>query len=180
LINNGLSGNALNVDSLAIDPFNSSNLQLVTQGGIYKSPDAGSTWNLKNSQVSGLPSQSAIAFDPNHAGAVYVAAGALYKSLDDGETWTQVKLGSINFGVQATVLVDPKTADTLFVIGTVNSAQAVAWSPDGGGTWFWLTNGLANRLLSVVNGYAVISRTSPEVLYLPSFDVGIVSLVLQH
>lgn len=181
LINNGLTGNALSASSLAIDPQNPENLLIVTGAGLFKSTDGGASWSLKDSMIAlpGDSNVSAIAFDSNHLGVVYVSdylSGMLFKSVDDGESWAQVNFGRSDFSNDFEVLVDPKSADSLFVVGTLISGPAVGWSQDGGGTWSWITNGLERHLPWSVFTKAAIAPTDPEILYLPSFDVGVLSL----
>jgi photosystem II stability/assembly factor-like uncharacterized protein len=175
MMTNGLdTPSSLIVQSLAIDPSNPQILLAGTDGGIYKTTDGGSTWTLKDS--SQVP--YTIAFDGSHAGYVYASGTGLTKSTDNGETWSQVNLGRSDLGSLLTLAVDPGLADTLFLLPW--DAPVVGWSPDGGATWFWLTNGLGQFLLGGNGTVSAISKTAPEVLYIPSNTVGLVSLTLQH
>lgn len=183
-MNSGLnSTGSLAVWSLAIDPFNSQVLLAGTTDGLYKSTDGGASWNLKDTTEHAMW----INYDPNHKNYVYYSgqAGLLLKSTDDGETWSNVPLGgSYQAGALA---IDPKAADTLFLVP--RGETAVGWSADGGTTWVWLSNGLGTNGLKwvsvdlVSNGFSgrlAIAQTTPEVLYIPVTDYGLVSLVLQH
>jgi len=186
LIDNGLptassaSNNVGDVYSFAISPTNS-NLLLVciagATGGIYKSTDAGATWTLQAPVAA-----YSLAFDPNHPGNVYAAADYIYKSTDSGDSWSTVAFPSTGFaGLSAPVqlIVDPKSADMLFM---VPSAGPIGWSPDGGNTWFPLSNGLTSDIgLGGSFGFlSAISATDPEILYIPSLNRSLISLVLQH
>jgi photosystem II stability/assembly factor-like uncharacterized protein len=109
-IDNGLTGEALNVRAIAIDPRNSQTLLACTSAGVYRSTDGGANWLQQNPLVGVGP--STVSFDPNRANTVYLAAGgALYKSLDDGVTYAQVNLGRSDVELGSVVLVDPKTPD---------------------------------------------------------------------
>ena len=164
---------------LAIDPRNPNTLVLATQGGIYKSTDAGGNWTLK-----GSTSAYDIVFDPNHAGSVYAPGqGLLLKSSDDGETWTLVDIGRGDLSGPFTVTVDPEAADNLFLASfdrTPFSGGLVGWSPDGGQTWTWLSSGLGSDLLGGNVRSSTIAMTKPEVLYLASPTAGLIALPLTH
>jgi len=185
-MNTGLNSTAsLAVLSLAIDPFNPQVLLAGTNGGLYKSSDGGTSWTLKDTTEKAMW----IAFDPNHKNYVYYSCDTaeLLKSTDDGETWSNVSLGSSHSA--GPLAIDPKTADTLFLLDEQNPRGSdVGWSSDGGATWVWLstglgTNGLDKILINDVYteaGRLAIAPSTPEVLYIPVIDYGLVSLVLQH
>jgi hypothetical protein len=164
------------VYSMAIDPSNSQVVLAGTAGGVYKSADGGATWAHKGTGTY------SVAFDTNHAGYVYATDTQLWKSTDDGETWLPVYLGRSDLNGPLTLAIDPRSPDTLFVISwsTYTMASAVGWSADGGVTWLWLTNGLGHFLLGGNGSVSAVSSTNPEVLYIPSSTVGLVSLTLQH
>lgn len=172
--NSGLTGSALIVESLAVDPLNPSVVIAGTDGGIYKSADAGLTWTLKSSSDISF----SIALDPNQAGVAYASGQVLLKSSDDGETWAAVNVGRSDLVPPLTLAIDPSTADTLFLIPF--GGPAVGWTPDGGVTWFWLSDGIAGNLLGGNLSHPAIAKTTPETLYIPSPNVGVLSLTLQH
>lgn len=175
-IDNGLSSQASEkVMSLAIDPNNSSTLLAGTLGdGIYKSTDGGSSWYRVNSTQT---ANYSIAFDPNHAGYVYVAGQTLLRSTDDGDTWTDINPG-LNDNAALNVIVDPRVADSIFLIDFNN---IVGWSPDAGKTWVWLRNVIPQNYFSAgTYTLPAISTGTPETLYIPSPEVGVVAVHLQH
>jgi photosystem II stability/assembly factor-like uncharacterized protein len=174
LIDNGFPSQGY-VYSFAVDPSNSDLLLAgIVGSAIYKSADGGASWTMKSSAEA-----NSIAFDPNHEGNVYASGNNAYKSTDHGETWSQLNLGRSDLGAPLELAVDPKSADTVFLIPY--NGPAVGWSPDGGETWFWLSNGLA-PLLPIGGNYtsAAIAATTPEVLFISAPYEGVVSLVLQH
>jgi len=176
-INNGLTtASSQKVWSLIIDPFDSQVLVAGTDAGIYRSSDGGADWTLQDATLVSY----SLASDPNHQGYLYAGGSTgLRKSTDDGNTWTQVNVSGPAWYGALTVAVDPKSADTIFIVPT--QGPAVGWSPDGGISWFWLSNGLGQFFLGSTFGAGpVIAGTSPETLYIPSPNVGVVSLVLQH
>jgi photosystem II stability/assembly factor-like uncharacterized protein len=174
LITSGLTGNALCVQSFAIDPLNSQILIAGTDAGLYKSTDGGSSWLQKSSADTAY----SVAFDVNHAGYVYTSGNRVLKSTDNGETWSQVDLGSLGVQPPLTLVLDPASTDTVFLISFYPGS--VGWSPDGGATWVSLTNGLTGFPLGANSSLSAIARSDPEVLYVVSPSVGLVALTLQH
>jgi len=112
--NNGLTGNALNVNFIIIHPssknLDSSNHELfiATNGGVFRSTDGGRSWaqltlsDPSNAEFADSPAATVdeltfhwVALDPRVLNTVYVLAAKdsvsrlwIYKSTDIGETWT--------------------------------------------------------------------------------------------
>jgi photosystem II stability/assembly factor-like uncharacterized protein len=118
----------------------------VNNGGVWKTDDAGLTWNpLFDDQPTG--SIGAIAVAPSNPSVLYVGSGeglqrpdlsvgdGMYKSSDGGKTWRHLGLRD---GQQIpAILVDPANPDRLFVavLGHPygpNSERGVFRSTDGG------------------------------------------------
>ncbi len=118
----------------------------VNNGGVWKTDDAGRTWNpLFDDQPTG--SIGAIAVAPSNPSVLYVGSGeglqrpdlsvgdGMYKSSDGGKTWRHLGLRD---GQQIpAILVDPANPDRLFVavLGHPygpNSERGVFRSTDGG------------------------------------------------
>lgn len=106
--------------------------------GIFKSTDAGETWQQL---TSGLPSEGVgrigIAVAPTDRQRVYAIIdakqGGLYRSDDSGSSWRLMSNQQRIWGrgwYFCNVVVDPKNADTLYVSNT-----SVYKSTDGGKTW---------------------------------------------
>lgn len=111
--NNGLSGDALNVNDIAQHPSSlnvrseNHELFIATDGGVFRSTDGGRNWaqltlnTPDNSEFGDDPAPTAddltyhwVDFDPNINNLIYVLAANsttqriwLYRSTDKGETW---------------------------------------------------------------------------------------------
>ncbi len=129
--------------------------------GIYKSSDAGKTWEnigLKNAQQIG-----GLAIDPTNENRLFVAAlghpyGAneergVYRTIDGGKTWERVLYKDENTGA-IQVAIDPNNPNIVYAdmwAGRQGPWENGAWngkesglfkSIDGGNTWKKLTTGL--------------------------------------
>ncbi len=142
-INNGISGrtgpsgDAIPVFCLTIDPNNYNTLWAGLQnvGGVYRSTDAGQTWEKKARgivETDGL-SIRGITVEPGNSNVVYVAGeisswrwkgaeslgrefdrtmGVVYKSTDGGENWRAVWRGD---NLARYIWIDPTDVNTLYV-----------------------------------------------------------------
>ena len=118
-------------------------------GGVWKSTDAGNTWNpiFDGQSIGGI---GAIAVAPSDANVLYVGTGeaclrgnithgnGVYRSTDAGKTWTHLGLDDTRH--IGRVLVHPTNPDLVYVaaLGHVfgpNEERGVFRSTDGGKTW---------------------------------------------
>ncbi len=149
--------------------------------GVWKSTDAGGTWNhmgLMETRHIGR-----IAVHPKDPNTVYVAAvgyhfsfnpeRGLYKTTDGGATWKNVLFISDKVGV-VDVVIDPKDPGTVFA--ATYDKQRIPWnfdeggpetaiyrSKDGGKTWKRLAGGLPAGKLARA-GLAIFAR-DPNIIY---------------
>jgi photosystem II stability/assembly factor-like uncharacterized protein len=154
LTRTGLSGDAIPVFSLTIDPHDNDVIWAGTQNsrGIYKSTDGGQTWTEKD---RGIAEGEGIAFrgftvDPEDSNIVYAAAeissfvwageprngrefdmvrGVVYKTTDGGETWTDIWRGD---NLARYVWIDPRDSDTLYVSTGIFDREAANSDPVAG------------------------------------------------
>lgn len=119
-------------------------------GGLWKTTNAGITWEPIFDGVTNASSVGAVSVAPTEPNIVYVGLGdgttggghnegnGLYKSTDAGKTWTHMGL---DFAKQIPrILVDPKDPNTLLVavLGdsrTADGNRGGYRSTDGGKTW---------------------------------------------
>lgn len=184
----------ISIGDLAIDPqnpeviyagtgeANSSSFSFLGSG-VYKSTDAGQTWNfsgLENSVYIGR-----MIVDHNNSDRVFAAAcgnlfspsldRGIYRSNDAGANWEQVLF--VSDTTSAIDLVQhPENPDILYAgfwertrgLTTRRSfgkTTGVYRTTDGGDSWEELTNGLPNQLLEKGRVGLSISESNPNVLY---------------
>jgi len=130
-----------------------------TASGIFKSTDAGNTWNaLKSGPAYQVNS---IIVDPNDPAVIYGGGSeGIFKSRDGGLTWQQNNLqGPSNVIV---LVSSPLRSSTLFAgidLGGIPSTPTVYRSTDAGATWALLLN-------SPIGAFALAcDPTNPDVMY---------------
>ena len=113
---NGPEGGSVN--TLVIDPATPTTLYAGTLGrGVFKSTDAGETWEPVNSGLPGF-GVSAFAIDPMTPSTVYVGIGSsgVFRSTNGGDDWVAASTGLPAYPV--TVLVGGPTSPTTLFAGT--------------------------------------------------------------
>ncbi len=138
------------VNSLAIDPHNSSTLYLAAAGGgVWKSTTRGSRWDPLTDQLPSLAS-GAVAVDP-FSGDVWYGTGELnfcrdcyygagvYRSSDGGATWTRVNPDGFLSSPTSLIAFDPRHQGTIFI----GRSTALWKSSDGGQSWRAVLQGAA-------------------------------------
>ena len=153
--------------------------------GIYKSTDAGKTWQhlgLRDAQQIG-----SIIVDPKDPNRLFVAAvghpygpnaeRGVFRSLDGGQTFQKVFYKDENVGAQDLVF-DPRSSQVIFASmwasrrppwttgGAFNGAGSGLYkSTDGGNTWHQLTKGLPGETEGIGRIGPAISPSDPDRMY---------------
>lgn len=121
----------------------------VNNGGVWKTDDAGRTWQPIFDQAS-TGSVGDIAVSPSRPDVIYVGTGeglhrpdlstgdGIFKSIDGGRNWTHIGLADIS--QVGRIIVHPNDPDTVYVAGMgrpygPSSERGVFRSRDGGATW---------------------------------------------
>ncbi|GMU95763.1 T9SS type A sorting domain-containing protein [Ignavibacterium album] len=131
------------VNDVEIDPNNDSIIWAATTEGIFKSTDAGSSWENVHPVIMGFD----IAINPLNSNIVFATHGNLgstghgiYRTTDGGNTW--IKLGSglpATFNGKAVLSIYPPDPNIIYAsIGNGSSSGAGTWlcqSMDGGNNW---------------------------------------------
>ncbi|HYN10545.1 MAG TPA: hypothetical protein VES67_24380 [Vicinamibacterales bacterium] len=159
-----------------------SNVRLSMPGdGVYKSTDAGATW-----QHVGLPDSHHIArivIHPTNPDMVYVAAmghlwsdneeRGVFRTSDGGRTWKKVLYVDVRTGV-IDLVIDRRRPDTLYAatydmrrhpwrLVEGGPGTGIFKTTDGGGQWTRLTNGLPQTPIGRIG--LDLYQKNPDVLY---------------
>ncbi len=123
---------------IAVDPSNSSIIYAATLGRfLYKSIDAGNTWEMKRGDTAtrlGASSIYDIVIDPVNTSILYAATinRGIYKSTDAGENWRETNEGMTDAETRNIVL-NPTDNTQLFVATNknlfVSTDSAATWNP---------------------------------------------------
>ncbi len=144
-------------------------------GGIFKSTNAGVTWNAITDGTP-IASIGAIAVAPSNGNIIYVGTGesdirsalssgtGVYKSTDAGRTWQHI-------GLEATrqisrVIVDPTNPDVVYVAALghaygPNPERGIFKSIDGGTTW----KKVLDRGPSIGSSDLTMASAKPNILF---------------
>ncbi|MBT7502098.1 MAG: glycosyl hydrolase, partial [Gemmatimonadales bacterium] len=122
-----------------------------TGGGVWKTTDAGTTWQNISDGYFNTTGIGAITVAPSDQNVVYVGTGespvrgvktshgdGVYKSTDAGETWTHMGLEPTRH--ISRIIVDPNDPDRVYVAAQgnpwgPNAERGIYLSEDGGETW---------------------------------------------
>ena len=152
--------------SIVLDPLNHSRIYVadsVNPGAVYKTPDAGATWEKFVLAANTTP--RFVSVSPHTAGLVYASTDqGLFKSIDGGTNWTPVP------SMSGKIVFDPVSASTLYLLTNAFAfnQQGLFKSTDSGQTWFPVNKGLNTPQAIVL----AIDPTKPSTLYLASTPSG--------
>ncbi|HVS62054.1 MAG TPA: glycosyl hydrolase [Thermoanaerobaculia bacterium] len=147
-----------------------------TGGGVWKTTDAGNTWDNVTDGYFGVGSVGAITVAASDPNVIYVGTGSacprgnisngdgMYRSTDAGRTWKHIGLEAA--GQVGRVRVHPSDHDLVYVaaLGNIfgpNEERGVYRSKDGGTSW--------EKVLFVSDGTGFVDLsmdpTNPRILY---------------
>ncbi|HEX3249193.1 MAG TPA: Calx-beta domain-containing protein, partial [Pyrinomonadaceae bacterium] len=152
--------------TLVIDPLNHTTLYATdanNTGGVFKSTDAGLTWQGAGLNQTG-PFGRSVAVSPLTPGLVYADTGqGLFKSVDGGSNWTLIPSRS------GKIVFDPVSSSTVYLLSPqFSNTPGLFKSTDNGQTWKAVNKGLNTPQALVL----VIDPLNPSNLYLASQPSG--------
>ena len=104
-----------------------------TNRGIYRSLNAGETWEkLETSATPGLINIESLAIDPRNPDVIYAGTWYLpYKTTDGGRTWANIKNGIIDDSDIFAIDIDPRNADHVIA----SACSGIYETDNAGGSW---------------------------------------------
>jgi photosystem II stability/assembly factor-like uncharacterized protein len=155
------------IASLTIDPLNPITIYASAEhGGVYKSTDAGDSWNPINDGIAGI-TVYALAVDPLTPSTLYGAGtGIVIKSTDSGAHWhiTSAGFETSNF---LDLTIDPINPINIYLSAGI---EGVYRSTDAGDSWSAINNGFP---VGTAISALIINASDPDILYARSVDKGI-------
>jgi len=134
--------------------------------GIYKSTDAGTTWNQIATVTQVGNRCSYMAIDPTNSNIVYMGGNnGFFKSTNAGLNWTNMN-GGTNVNC---IIIIPSSPQTIYITNGGSSAGQILKTTDAGTTWTTLAGGLPTGMgriqlalakSNVSTVYASISNSS--------------------
>ncbi|NJN77938.1 MAG: hypothetical protein HC803_06075 [Saprospiraceae bacterium] len=112
-----IAGDNYKISKLLMHPSNSNILLAATNGGVYKTSDAGLTWTLKSADRDFKDME----FKPGDPNTVYVAGKEFWKSTDNGDTWTQITSGLPAASNVARIALAVTAADATYVYAVIGN-----------------------------------------------------------
>jgi len=150
--------------------------------GMYKSTDAGKTWNFMGLKDSYYVTR--IRIHPKNPDIVYVAATGwkgsnnsergVFKTTDGGKTWTKslAVMDGDDYVGAADLVIDPKDPETLYASSwdrKGGEASSIYKTTDGGQNWIRKDKGLPTQRIDKI-GLDIYMR-DPEILYAVAISV---------
>lgn len=173
------------VYSMVIDPTDNENIFIGTRGVsnnggppwngvLYRSTDAGNTWEPKLTNVGGKSQEDwayAVTLHPKYPNQIYAATHehGVYRSWDSGKNWQAVNNGLTNLSTRG-IVVNPSSGETHPVLYTgVWTWDGAFRSNDGGDSWFQRDASSTNtRLYSLA-----INPKDTFIVYASTFSGGV-------
>ena len=151
--------------------------------GVYKSADAGKTWQLVGLEESGQI--GSVIIHPTNPEIVWLAAlgspfgpndeRGIYKTTDGGKTWKKTLFVNNETGGRV-LAINPANPNELYagmyrgfrkgwdiISGGPAAEGGIYKSSDGGDTWTKLSNGLPSNLIGKID--IDVARTNPRIVY---------------
>ena len=121
------------VHSLAQSESNPDTLVAGTFNGIFRSDDAGETWQqLPTSDTPGLVHVESLAIDPRTSNIIFAGTWYLpYKSVDGGKTWKSIKEGIIDDSDIFAIDIDPRDPNHIIA----SACSGIYESKTAGESW---------------------------------------------
>ena len=173
-INQGIHSDAL-VRAVANNPTNPEIVYAGTERGLYRSDNAGESWELLDSPLNGH-CVWALAIDPADPDVMFAGTGTphpagVFRSADGGSSWDQKPMEvaetcpAVGVPRVTGIAIDPVDRRNIWIGLEVDGARR---STDGGNTWVAVNGGIPNP---DVHNVAVAGGTRKTVFVVVNNDV---------
>ena len=170
-------------ESMASDPANGQVFCVGTESaGVYKTTDAGATWQPARAGLPPAAKVISLAVDPQNSNTLYAgtdAVGIIWKSQDAGATWTNIthnmQYGTSVYADEAyNIVVDPHNSNVVYV-GLGGNDGRIYKTTDGGATWWVSDNGIPRKSGNFTKQVLAlaIDPTQSSVLYAGGREFGV-------
>jgi photosystem II stability/assembly factor-like uncharacterized protein len=150
----------------------------VEVGGLFKSEDAGQTWQELQGIYEDVHRVIITAAQP--ADLHVATGGGLYHSPDSGNTWEQLTDRSARIAYPDALVLHPRQPRLAFMAGAISSPRdwlqrgtadpRIARSRDGGRTWQYLQGGLPDHFVGNIEGLTLNSWSGGSQLFAGTLD----------
>ena len=138
------------VNRIAVDPTSPNNIIAATITGLYKSIDAGNSWNIITIQGLGMNSTLDIKWSSNGLNIYADYGTAIIRSVDGGATWKALN-SVLNTGFptgalgRAEIAISPSNSNVAYlsIASTQGSFKGIYKTSNAGNTWDTIAKGRA-------------------------------------
>lgn len=119
---------------LAIDPIHPDTILAATNGGIYRTLDAGANWSRVSSVTTHYKD---VVYKPGNPQYAYATAnGDFYRSTNWGASWSKITSGLPTDGTRGVIAVSPNSAASVYFVLVKGSAYKGTYQSANSGTSF--------------------------------------------
>jgi len=169
------TGTGNQAGDLIMHPTNNQIILCATTGGLYRTIDGGTTWNVEQ---TGDFSQGSVRFKPTDPTVVYATTNnRFYKSTNTGDTFTNITSGLSASGSTSRMILDVTPADNTYVyVLSINGSSALngIYRSTDSGTSFNITSGATDFLESTQGWYDLalaVSSTNKDLIFTGCLNV---------
>jgi len=161
---------------IALDPVDTDRVFAATTEGVYRSDDAGASWDLVLDVIMGTD----LRIHPTNPDIVFAACGnftstghGIYRSLDGGDSWTQLTSGLPAIWSGKTQLaIAPTAPDRVYAsIANTGAGLGLYRSLDGGDSWTQVSSTNYAQYQGWYSHYVLISPFDADDLYVGGIEI---------
>jgi len=161
---------------IAINPQNSLIVYAATTEGVYRSPDAGATWDLVLDEIMATD----VRIHPTDPNTIFAACGnfastghGIYRSADDGVNWQKLTSGlPSSWTGKVQLAIAPTAPDRIFAsIANDFSGIGLYRSTNGGDSWSRINSTDYQQYQGWYSHYVVVSPFDEDDLFVGGIEI---------